>query len=97
MTHNRNITISAGYCKENENDADRWQHLSNQCGGDEHIRAALGYLSLWNWSSYPYVDIVLMGSEGEMELIANYRKEAGGPIGYAIGAVWHGDHFGFHS
>ena len=93
----REITISAGHCEPGEQDADRWQRLNEQCGGDEPIRNALGYLSLWNWSSFPHVDIVLMGGAGEMELIASYRKEKGGPAGYAIGAVWHGDHFGFHS
>ena len=93
----RNVNISAGYCKADEVDADRWQQLNNQCGGDEPIRAALGYLTLWNWSSFPYVDIVLMGDEGSMELIASYRKEKDGPAGYTIGAVWHDDHFGFHS
>lgn len=97
MTHNRIITISAGNCEPGQTDADRWEQLYNQCGGETAVRSALGYLSLWNWTGYPYVNIVLMGREGEMELIANYRKEDGGTIGYTIGAVWHGDHFGFHS
>lgn len=95
----RTINISAGHLAEGETDADRWAALHTQCGGtDEHIRNALGYLSLWNWSSYPHVDICLFGETGgNMELLAMYRKEAGGSIGYSIGAVWHGDHFGFHS
>ena len=94
----RNITISAGHLNDGEEDADRWQKMSEQCGGDEPIRKALGYLSLWNWSTYPFVNIVLMGdSEGEMELLASYRKEEGGEAGYTIGAVWHGNDFGFHS
>lgn len=94
----RTININAGSGKPGEVDADRWQQLHTQCGGtDEPIRAALGYLSLWNWSTYPVVDITIMGREGDMELCAFYRKEAGGKAEYVIGAVWHGDHFGFHS
>lgn len=93
----RIINISAGHLNNNETDSDKWEKLHNQCGGDEPIRKALGYLSLWNWSSFPYVDITLMGNENNMELIANYRKEPKGNIGYSIGAVWHQDHFGYHS
>jgi len=93
----RNVNINAGFSQSGETDADRWAQLNEQCGGDKPIRDALGYLSLWNWDGFPHVDIVLMGSKGEMELLATYRKEAGGEVGYAIGAVWHGDHFGFHS
>ncbi len=94
----RTVKISAGCLDPLQTDADKWAQLHEQCGGtDEPIRAALGYLSLWNWSSFPHVDIVLMGRKGDMELCAYYRKEEGGPAGYTIGAVWHGDHFGFHS
>lgn len=94
----RTITISAGYLDPGQIDADRWAQLHEQCGGtDEPIRTALGYLSLWNWSTYPVVDITLMGKPGDMELLACYRREPSGPAGYIIGAVWHGDHFGFHS
>jgi len=94
----RIINISAGHLNNDETDADKWEKLHNQCGGsDEPIRKALGYLSLWNWSTFPYVDITLMGDENNMELIANYRKEPKGNIGYSIGAVWYQDHFGFHS
>lgn len=94
----RVVNISAGCLDPLQTDADKWEQLRRQCGGDEMpIREALGYLSLWNWADYPHVDIVLMGREGSMELAAYYRKEAGGPAGYVIGAVWHGERFGFHS
>lgn len=101
----RVINVSAGCTDPGETDADKWAALNRQCGGsDVPIRAALGYLSLWNWSSFPHVDIVLMGRGGCMELCAYYRTEAGGKAGYVIGAVWHenaaeehGGHFGFHS
>lgn len=94
----RTITISAGYTDENTTDADRWEQLKEQCGGDQKpVLEALGYLSMWNREAYPVVNIVLVGERGSMELIACYRVEENGPIGYSIGAVWHGDHFGFHS
>lgn len=94
----RVVNISAGCLDAGQTDADKWQQLHRQCGDtDTPIREALGYLSLWNWTGYPHVDIVLMGREGNMELCAYYRNEAGGPAGYVIGAVWHGTHFGFHS
>ncbi len=94
----RTINISAGCLDPLQTDDAKWQQLRHQCGDDDKaIRDAIGYLSLWNWSGYPHVDIVLMGREGDMELCAYYRKEPGGKAGYVIGAVWHGDHFGFHS
>jgi len=94
----RTINISAGHLAAGQVDSDKWMQLHEQCGStDEPIRTALGYLSLWNWSSFTHVDIVLMGEPGEMELLASYRKEAGGRAGYTIGAVWHDDHWGFHS
>ena len=31
------------------------------------------------------------------ELIATYKDNPTAPVGYCIGAVWHDDHFGFHS
>lgn len=57
---------------------------------------AVGYLASWNMS-FGYVSILGGVYDGNPEITATYRKEAGGPIGYQIGAVWHTDHFGFHS
>lgn len=56
------------------------------------FHAAIGYLSTWNYT-FPTCDIY---SDGEADLIAIY-KHADGTRGYAIGAIWHGDHYGFHS
>jgi hypothetical protein len=68
-----------------------------------NFHKALGYLSAWN-PSLPYCQIRGGVYDGTPELIATYRREAGGAIAYQIGAVWHshGDgigegHFGFHS
>ena len=55
---------------------------------------AIGYLSTWNQTSYPKVVIYNDGKDAN--LIAHYYKE-NGSHGYTIGAVWHGDDYGFHS
>jgi hypothetical protein len=65
---------------------------------------AFGYLSLWNLS-FTICEISGGVFDGIPELVATYRREDRGPIGYQVGAVWHpnGDegcgegHFGFHS
>ena len=64
--------------------------------GHDKLNEAIGYLAGWNMS-FPHVAIGGGSYDGAPELYANYRKEPDGPIGYQIGAVWHGDHFGFHS
>ena len=54
---------------------------------------AIGYLSTWNMS-HPKVIIRRGGKEDD--LVAHYFLEDGS-CGYTIGAVWHDDHYGFHS
>lgn len=76
--------------------ADALDALRAQCLDETQINNAFGYLSLWNLT-YPVVDLLILGGTNEMEILACYRHEAGGSVAYAIGAVWHGDHFGFHS
>lgn len=53
---------------------------------------AVGYLSTWNMT-FPKVDIY---PDGQTDMTAVYSDENGGR-GYVIGAVWHDDHYGFHS
>lgn len=60
-------------------------------GHDEWIKA-IGYLSTWNMT-FPKVDIY---ADGETDMIAVYLNDEG-VKSYSIGAVWHGDHYGFHS
>jgi hypothetical protein len=55
---------------------------------------AIGYLSTWAAGVFPEVTIVRDGKSPD--LVAQYRHAAGTP-GYTIGAVWHDDHYGFHS
>jgi hypothetical protein len=67
-----------------------------QVAGYMRFHDALGYLSSWNMT-YGYVRITGGIYSGNPELIATYKDEANGPVRYQIGAVWHDDHFGFHS
>lgn len=61
--------------------------------GQANFQAAIGYLSTWN-TSYPYVQIYRDGKD--IDLVATYR-DVEGDRAYVIGAVWHDDHYGFHS
>ena len=61
--------------------------------GRQNFFAAIGYLSTWNMS-YGFVQIT---QDGDTDMVAVYKSTADGPIGYVIGAVWHEDHYGFHS
>ena len=54
---------------------------------------AIGYLSAWN-TSYPYVQI--FRDSNSNDLVASYR-DVSGDRQYVIGAVWHDDHYGYHS
>jgi hypothetical protein len=67
--------------------------------GNAALFSAIGYLSQWAFGSARYAVCEIIGGvyDGNPELVATYRAEAGGPITYQLGAVWHGDHFGFHS
>jgi len=61
--------------------------------GLAHFYGALGYLSQWNLT-YGHVEIT---QDGDTDMVAVYRKTRSGPVEYVIGAVWHDDHYGFHS
>lgn len=67
-----------------------------QITGHAALNQALGYLMQWNLT-YPYLRIAGGVYGGNPELIASYKSHALGNVEYAIGAVWHDDHFGFHS
>lgn len=57
---------------------------------------AIGYLIQWNMT-FPSVTIRRDDTHhDDCDLVAVYRDDSGN-IGYVIGAVWHEDHFGFHS
>lgn len=67
-----------------------------QITGNEALYKAIGYLTMWNLT-FPSVHIQGGIYDGVPEIIATYRREDRGPIGYQIAAVWHDGHFGFHS
>jgi phosphoribosylaminoimidazole (AIR) synthetase len=54
---------------------------------------AIGYLSTWNMS-YGFVQIT---QDDTTDMVALYKDTEDGPTKYVIGAVWHGDRYGFHS
>jgi len=66
--------------------------IAESIGTWDKLWQAIGYLSSWNLS-YPTVRIFRDGGD---DLVAAYFKEDG-ERGYVIGAVWHGEHYGFHS
>ena len=72
-------------------DATKRTQMRNATDHNEWFRA-IGYLSTWNMT-FPTVEI---HADGETDMVAVYRDE-NGKMGYSIGAVWHDDHYGFHS
>lgn len=71
-------------------------HQIRELTGSQRFFVALGYLTSWNMT-FGYVRITGGFYNGNPELIATYKDDETAPVGYCIGAVWHGDHFGFHS
>lgn len=66
--------------------------IAAELGTWKEMWIAIGHLSTWNLN-YPYVNIY---RDGGADLVASYR-DVEGDRQYTIGAVWHGDHYGFHS
>ncbi len=69
------------------------------------VETALGYLTSWNMN-IGHVRITMTLASDCAELCASYYRDGVAPSPldgqrpapvYVIGAVWHGDHFGFHS
>ncbi len=83
MSEQRTITLSI--------DAVRQMEIAYEVT-HEKLWGAIGYLSSWNMT-YPTVTIF---ADRDLDLVAVYSREDGSN-GYTIGAVWHDDHYGFHS
>ena len=79
----RNITI-------NLTNEDMIQ-IAESIGTWDKLWQAIGYLSTWNLS-YPTVNIY---RDRDNDLVAVYFKDVDKM--YTIGAVWHGEQYGFHS
>lgn len=67
--------------------AEIWEHTDRN-----ELHRAIGYLSSWALE-YPKVTIY---RDGETDLVAVYFNEKD-ERAYVIGAIWHDDHYGFHS
>ena len=65
--------------------------IAESIGTWDKLWEAIGYLSTWNLS-YPSVNIF---KDRDNDLVAVYFKD--GDRMYTIGAVWHDDHYGYHS
>jgi hypothetical protein len=66
--------------------------IAGAIGTWDKLWGAIGYLAAWNLT-YPYVSIY---HDGGADLVAVYGRDASDRA-YVIGAVWHDDHYGFHS
>jgi len=66
--------------------------IAESIGTWDMLWTAIGYLSSWNMS-YPTCRIF---RDGDTDLVAAYF-DADNQRRYVIGAVWHGEHYGFHS
>lgn len=84
MTRTVDLQITQGQLVEIAVDTNTWDKLWE----------AIGYLSSWSADNYPIVRIYRDGNGPDMAAV--YLK-ADGELGYVIGAVWHDDHYGFHS
>lgn len=58
---------------------------------------AIGYLSTWSADNYPIVRIFRDAVDNSGADLGAVYLQADGELGYVIGAVWHEDHYGFHS
>lgn len=67
------------------------------------LNDAIGHLSMWalpqDDAPQGYHHVVIRCADAEQpELVACYYHDVTSTTpGYVIGAIWHGDHFGFHS
>ena len=61
----------------------------------QQVLAALGYLTTWAMDSALYAGCTIWIGANHTEINANYRE--GLKNTYAIGGVWNGTSFGFHS
>lgn len=73
-------------------DAETQSAMQHATDHTEWFRA-LGKLCTWGLSTYPRV---VINADGKTDMIAIYF-DAEDNCGFTLGAVWHDDHYGFHS
>lgn len=73
-------------------------HEATQQVGVQNWERAIGYLSTWAMHNpeYQICEIHQDFFGGNTDMVAVY-KNAEGVRRFVIGAVWHDDHYGFHS
>lgn len=67
--------------------------IAETIGTWEKLWHAIGYLSTWNLS---FTTCLIYRDGKDADLVAVYSDDDGNTK-YVIGAVWHEDHYGFHS
>jgi hypothetical protein len=67
--------------------------IAESIGSWEKMWEAIGYLSTWAADAYSEVTIF---RDRTADIMASYKSPSTGNR-YVINAVWHGDHYGFHS
>jgi len=67
--------------------------IAESIGTWEKLWHAIGYLSTWNLQ-HPKVAIYRDGKDADLVAVYSDEKYV---TKYVIGAVWHQDHYGFHS
>jgi hypothetical protein len=75
-------------------ESDKFVEIAAEVGYDK-LYEAIGYLSTWSIMGTGY-DTVTIFHDRDLDLVAMYARNDGGQH-YIIGAVWHEDHYGYHS
>jgi hypothetical protein len=77
--------------------AEDWQRLRDSTTPAE-VEHAIAYLSTWALDGYDKATLFINNDHTEVTAIYdNSVHPVPGTRTYVIGAIWHGDHFGFHS
>lgn len=77
-------------------DPDTYEAMSAHVGGYSKINDAIGYLATWAMASPRYAFCHIRYVD-EGELMASYHPAEGEQARFVLAAIWHDDHWGFHS
>jgi hypothetical protein len=66
--------------------------IAESVGSWDKMWTAIGYMATWN-TTYPTVKIMRDGGSNMVAIYYRHNDDRE----YVIGAVWHEDHYGFHS
>jgi hypothetical protein len=72
-------------------------HATIEMTDRQEFYNAIGYLATWGSNAENEITRAVIGVDWSApDMIAHYYKEDGTRV-FTLGAVWHDDHFGFHS